>query len=264
VLGETRIRPAATGTAGSAVLVVALVACALGLVAVLLGLLWLTPPDHGPIVVLLADLAPVAALASWVVALGAAAAGGVLVLRRRDRRARTALVVALPGAVLGTVAVVGAVALLVATIHLFDPNTAEELAAPTRDAYVDRGARLLCDSGDSGHGPDNLTPWYSAVLDVPTSVDVDATAERALRAAGFTPRTDATSDPADAAQPPPATGHVLRGGNAGGRFLGVTVYTAGTPRLDCSNHGVTYGEAHRAPEGFVTIVILGQGAPNAS
>jgi hypothetical protein len=48
-------------------------------------------------------------------------------------------------------------------------NYAADVAKPLEKSFVAAGATSVCQKSDSGHGPDNKTPWYQAYLSIPRS-----------------------------------------------------------------------------------------------
>src|SRR5687768_12697780 len=48
-------------------------------------------------------------------------------------------------------------------------NYAKEIASPLEKALVAAGATKLCESGDSGRGWDNKSPWYGAYYELPVN-----------------------------------------------------------------------------------------------
>ena len=99
--------PRARASAAQAAWFLAVCAASIGLVSGLLVALWLLPQQAPSPVAVLQGLVPAISLLAWVLAVAAVLTG--VVVRRRDpsdRRARTALRIALPGALAGTVAVV--------------------------------------------------------------------------------------------------------------------------------------------------------------
>lgn len=44
-------------------------------------------------------------------------------------------------------------------------NYAQQAAKPLEDALIKAGATKVCDTGDSGRGADNRTPWYTVYLE---------------------------------------------------------------------------------------------------
>lgn len=44
-------------------------------------------------------------------------------------------------------------------------NYAQQTARPLEDALIKAGAAKVCDTGDSGRGADNRTPWYTVYLE---------------------------------------------------------------------------------------------------
>lgn len=55
-------------------------------------------------------------------------------------------------------------------------NYAEEAAKPLEESLIKSGASKISASGDPGHGPDNIRPWYDASFSVnlsrPKAVDL--------------------------------------------------------------------------------------------
>ena len=69
---------------------------------------------------------------------------------------------------------------------LFHENIAETGFRPMADALRASGATLACDQGDSGHGPDNPSPWYKAVFAAPRSVILPDRVMQIAAQEGFT------------------------------------------------------------------------------
>lgn len=66
-------------------------------------------------------------------------------------------------------------------------NYAQDAAQPVEAALIKEGAVKQCGRGDNGQGPDNRSPWYYAILEVPGNRQQAAdTVHQAARESGFT------------------------------------------------------------------------------
>ena len=165
------------------------VAIAFGVLS-LPGALYLLPlpeasPWHG-LALTVRGIAPATAIISWLLALIAALVSGARLIRApRTRNSKMALALAAPGAVAGTIALAVVFYFIASVLGLTQPNEAERSGERAVQHYLDQGASLICDSGDSGHGP-NRYPWYEAYLEVPAALGTEQQARDAVTAAGYT------------------------------------------------------------------------------
>ncbi|HMH58709.1 MAG TPA: hypothetical protein VK537_05970 [Galbitalea sp.] len=200
-------------------------------------------------------LSPVTAVLSWASALTATIISLVNVIRRRsNRRVRLALWLAVPGAVLGTAALVAVFVIIGNALGLWAGNAAETAARPAVDAYTNSGAKLICKNGDGGFGPDNRIPWFDAYLDVPKSLATTERATAALKAAEFDAPSLKAVDPGygDA---PPAGSFALASGS-GDHHTSVQVYPSGSAPLYCTENGIDkYGKPYTPKAGRALVEV---------
>lgn len=197
-------------------------------------------------------LAAVLAVLAW------AASVGVVVVAligwgRPTRRpsSRRAILLASPGAVAGSVAVVLIAVSSVQNFGLFRANAAEERAEIAMEVYRDAGAELVCDNGSSGYGLVNRQPWYDAYLEVPVGTATQESAERALSAVGFetAERTDVGTFTGEVA--PNGSFAMVAGTDTSN--AAVATYQPGEVAFRCD--GPDYGEGRMPAEGRTFVVV---------
>ncbi len=85
--------------------------------------------------------------------------------------------------------VAAAILLLVLVIAglfgFFSSNQAKKDFRPIAKNLNAISAKLVCDNGDGGHGPDNTTPWYDAFYYVKNSGNLPAELSSVVSQAGF-------------------------------------------------------------------------------
>jgi hypothetical protein len=239
---------------GKVALVFAWIAIGFGIVSVPGALVLFLGLDNGPML-LAGAVSPVTAVFSWAAALIATIIALVNVIRRRsNRRVRLALWLAVPGAVLGTAALVTVFVIIGNALGLWAGNAAETAARPAVDAYTNSGATVICENGDGGFGPDNQIPWFDAYLDVPASLATTDRATAALKAADFdAPRLKAVG-PIDGDAPPPGSFEVLSG--TGDHYASVDVYPSGSIPLYCTENGIDkYGKPYSPKAGRALVAV---------
>jgi hypothetical protein len=240
---------------GKVALVFAWIAIGFAILSVPGALIFIPGLDVGLLQLLGNALSPVTAVFSWAAALIATIIAVVNVIRRRsNRRVRLALWLAVPGAVLGTAALVAVFVIIGNALGLWAGNAAETAAQPAVDAYTNSGAKLICENGDGGFGPDNRIPWFDAYLDVPASLATTERATAAIKAAGFdAPRLKAVG-PTDGDAPPPASFAVVSG--TGDHYGSVDVYPSGSIPLYCTENGIDkYGKPYTPKAGRALVAV---------
>ncbi len=60
------------------------------------------------------------------------------------------------------------------SISVFSSNKAKQEFQPFKATLGSLGATKLCDNGDSGHGIDNSTPWYTAYYSTANSTNLES------------------------------------------------------------------------------------------
>jgi hypothetical protein len=241
-------------SAGTVALVFAWIAVGFAILSLPGALAFIPGSDTGPVLLLADIVSPVAAVLSWACAFIAMVVALVNVgRRRRNRRVKLALWLAAPITVLWTAALVAVIVLIGVALGLWAGNAAETAARPAVDAYTNSGAKVICENGDGGSGPDNRTPWFSAYLDVPDSFATKGRAVSALKAADFdAPRLKAADAP-DADAPPTGSFAVISG--SGNHDGWVDVYPSGPVPLDCSGSGSDYGSPYQPKSGRALVVV---------
>ncbi|MEO6115049.1 MAG: hypothetical protein ABIP33_01585 [Pseudolysinimonas sp.] len=230
-------------------LVLAWIALGFAVIALPGVLIFLPWSDHVPALLLvLSSFSPLTAFVAWVLSLTATLMAGIRLIRRQGTRLSIiAIRVASPVAVLSTAALVVGVYFLASLLGLTQGNQAADLGRPLTADYTSHGARLICDNGDGGYGPDNRSPWYDAFLEAPASLGTEAQARKALKLSGF-------SDLRPSDDAPPAHGFALTSGTTD-RSAGVVVFEKGGTSLYCSNGNVKYGTKYTPPAGSVLVHV---------
>lgn len=76
--------------------------------------------------------------------------------------------------------------LIVGFFYWFTHNYAQEAAGSLEAALAKEGAVKKCNIGDNGLGPDNRSPWYSVIYEIPDNQDsAVGLVKRAASASGF-------------------------------------------------------------------------------
>ncbi len=147
-------------------------------------------PIDGPLALLWRGLGLVLII-GWLASL----TGAVLarIARRRapsEREAKRMRVVGralLPVATFGTALAVIALLLVIGLTHPFADNPAADAGHRLSSELRANGGSELCSDADPGLGPDNVQPWYTAWLAVPTASTEDRALSAALTRVGLTP-----------------------------------------------------------------------------
>jgi hypothetical protein len=124
------------------------------------------------------------------VALAGAVTSGIHLVRAVRRIPRWAVVGAVVLVTLATVPIGGTA---IAFAFSATPNPAARAEATLGPTVEAAGGRRLCGSGDPGLGPDNVQPYFFALYEIPTGVDVRPRLVAQAEQLGWT----VSSDPGD-------------------------------------------------------------------
>jgi hypothetical protein len=245
--------PRVDSPVGTVALVFAWIAIAFAIASVPGALTLFFGLDDG-LLLLLASVSPITAVLSWGSALIATTIALVnIIRRRRNRRVRLALWLAAPGAVLGAAALVVVIVFIGNALGLWAGNAAETDARPAVDVYTNSGAKVICENGDGGFGPDNRQPWFDEYLDVPESLATTEHAAGALKEAKFdAPRVKAV-EPFDGVAPPAGSFEVTS--DSGNHLAFIDVYPSGSAPLFCTDNGIEYGKPYTPKAGRALVVV---------
>lgn len=128
-----------------------------------------------------------------------------------------------------------------------DDNYAQETARPLESAIIAGGAVEKCSSGDTGKGPDNKSPNYTAIFE--TSLDRGKASELVNQAASNNGYKLSTADSAYAEIVSYYDHTTKRSSYSalkdGPILLGISLYDGGS-HLGCANTKITYDKSHTA------------------
>lgn len=220
------------------------IAVGIAVAVVVLALLWLVVvltvsgtsgwPTAGPLGVI-AQLLFLVLLVGWI----ASVVGVVLAFVARARTGRRGMLVIaltlLPVAAVGAVAAAFVGLVVVSYAHPFVDNRAADAGRPLSAALRAHGGSELCTAADPGVGPDNVQPWYTAYLEVPSSTVSPDVQNRALEQAGFRP--------------------TAGGGTKGTATATVDVLGSSDVEIDCSSGFDQWGHHHTAAPGDVVLEV---------
>lgn len=239
---------AAPSKLATASLVLACAAAGFAVLTVISGALELIPGASGPFGALAAS-APFLVAAAVTFALAAMIVALVARSRRKERRSRVSLAIAIPGVVVG-VPLLAVGLYLASLLGVFHENVAQTQAGHAVQAYTSRGATILCENGNNGYGMDNTQPWYVAYLDAPESLGTRAVARQALKAAGVdgpvVPTPSSSSD-----QKTPASSIELASPDGTVRL---EVARVGKVAQYCGG-GIDYGRGNQVKPGRVLVAV---------